>query len=207
MQVPALPDKVGLFGGSFDPVHNAHLALAQQALHDLQLDELLWVPTGVAWQKARALTASTHRLAMLQLAIGDAPRQRIEDCELRRGGPSYMLDTVRDLQQRRPGADWYLVIGQDQFTGLHTWHGAAELLRRVTLAVAVRPGHGNDDAAASVRAARRVELRMTSMAVSSTDIRERVARGQDIGALVPPAVAHYIRDHRLYLTHLESTPS
>lgn len=204
--MPALPERIGLFGGSFDPVHNAHLALARQALQELQLDELCWVPTGLAWQKARALTPSAHRLAMLELAIDDAPRQRIELCELRRNGPSYALDTVRELQQRRPDAILYLVIGQDQFAGLHTWHGVAELLQLVTLAVAVRPGHF-DAADALVRAAPRVELRMTSMAVSSTDIRERLARGEDIGALVPPAVAHYIHHHRLYLTPLESTPS
>ncbi|MEO7853400.1 MAG: nicotinate-nucleotide adenylyltransferase [Rubrivivax sp.] len=202
----ALPEKIGLFGGSFDPVHNAHLALARQALHDVELDELCWVPTGLAWQKARAMTPAAHRLAMLQLAVGDAPRQRIEACELQRSGPSYTLDTVRELQQRRPNARWFLVIGQDQFAGLHTWHGVDELLQRVTLAVAVRPGH-DIAGEARVRAAPRVELQMSAMALSSTYIRARAAKGQDIATLVPPAVAQYIHDHRLYLTPVESTPN
>jgi nicotinate-nucleotide adenylyltransferase len=202
----AVAERIGLFGGSFDPVHNAHLALARQALHDARLDELCWVPTGLAWQKARAMTPATHRLAMLQLAVGAAPRQRIDACELQRSGPSYTLDTVRELQKCRPDARWFLVIGQDQFAGLHTWHGVDELLQRVTLAVAVRPGQVIE-ADARVRAAPRVELQMSAMAVSSTDIRARVANGHDIAALVPPAVAQYIQQHRLYLTPVESTPN
>ena len=189
--------KIGLFGGSFDPVHNAHLTLARHALDELALDELCWVPAGQPWQKPRAMTPAVHREAMLRLAIGDDPRSRLERCELQRDGPSYTVDTVRELQAAHSGAHWFLVIGQDQFAGLHTWCGFEELLRRVTLAVAMRPGVPTT-ADARVLAAPRRHLQMPSMAVSSTDIRERVAAGLDISALVPPAVAQYIHQHRLY---------
>ncbi len=186
-----------MFGGSFDPVHYAHLALARLALTELQLDELRWVPAGLPWQKARKLTPAAEREAMLRLAIADEPRFVLERCELDRPGPSYTLDTVRELQAATPKAHWFLVIGQDQYAGLHTWHGHAELLQRVTLAVAQRPGSVLV-VDASVRAAPMLPLPLPPMAVSATDIRARVAAGLDIDALVPPAIANYINQHGLY---------
>ena len=188
---------IGLFGGSFDPVHNAHLALARHALDELALDALCWVPTGQPWQKTRVMTPAVHREAMLRLAIGNDPHSRLERCELERDGPSYTLDTVRELQAANGDARWFLIIGQDQFAGLHTWRGFEELLPRVTLAVAMRPG-APASADARVLAAPRCELRMPAMAISSTDIRGRIAAGLDVSALVPPAVAQYIHQHHLY---------
>jgi nicotinate-nucleotide adenylyltransferase len=189
--------RIGLFGGSFDPVHVAHLALARRALADLALDELRWVPAGHAWQKTRAMTPAAHREAMLRLAIADEPRWVLEGCELRRPGPSYTVDTVRELQAAEPGATWFLVIGQDQYAGLHTWHHFDELLRLVTLAVALRPGAAAE-ADARVRAAPMQPIALPPMAVSATDIRARIAAGEGIAGLVPPAVADYIDRHRLY---------
>jgi nicotinate-nucleotide adenylyltransferase len=189
--------RIGLFGGSFDPVHNAHLALARHALDELALDELCWVPAGQPWQKPRAMTPAVHREAMLRLAIGNDARCRLERCELQREGPSYTLDTVHELQAAQAGAQWFLVIGQDQLAGLHTWRGFEELLRRVTLAVAARPGVP-PTGDARVLAAPRRELQMPAMALSSTDIRARAAAGLDISALVPQAVAQYIHQHHLY---------
>jgi nicotinate-nucleotide adenylyltransferase len=189
--------RIGLFGGSFDPVHNAHLALARQALHELQLDELRWVPVGQAWQKSRPLTPAVHREAMLRLAIVGEPRFVLEDCELRRPGPSYTLDTVRELQAATPGASWFLVIGQDQYAGLHTWVGFEQLLPLVTLAVAQRPGVPAE-ADARVRTAAQVPLALPPTAVSATELRARLAASLDISALVPPPVALYIRQQGLY---------
>ena len=189
--------RIGLFGGSFDPVHSAHLALAREALAALALDEVRWLPTGQPWQKTRAMTAAVHREAMVRLAIEGEPRFVLDRTELARSGPSYTLDTVRALQQQQPAAEWTLLIGQDQYANLHTWNGWRELLQRVVLAVANRPG-----VPAAVHPEvlafphRAVPLAM--MAISSTQIRQRTAAGLDITDLVPPAVAGYIEQQALY---------
>ena len=195
--------RIGLFGGSFDPVHNAHLALARQALGELALDELRWVPAGDAWQKTRRLTSPVHRVAMLQAALQGQAGFTIDGSELERSGPSYTLDTVRELQRKQPDATWWLLIGQDQHANLHTWHGFEELLQRVTLAVAGRPD-APLPADERVRAAPTAWVHLPPMAVSASDIRERVAAGKDITALVPSSVAQYIQQHRLYTGHTGS---
>ena len=191
------PARIGLFGGSFDPVHNAHLALARFALDALRLDELLWVPARQPWQKARVLAPAADREAMLRLAIGAEPRFTLSRIELEREGPGYTLDTVRALQAERPAARWYLLIGQDQYAGFHTWHGWRELLGRVTLAVADRPGAPLGVDADVLRAAHEA-VALPMMAVSATEIRRRVAQGIDVSELVPAAVAGYIARHSLY---------
>ena len=189
--------KFGLFGGSFDPVHSAHVALAQVALSQLQLDAVRWVPAGEPWQKTRELASPAHRAAMVQLAIADEPRFALERCELNRVGPSFTLDTVRELQAAEPDAQWFLIIGQDQYVGLHTWRDWKALLQLVTLAVAMRPGVPAQ-ANPEVQRVGHQPVALPMMDISSTEIRERVASGQGIDRLVPAAVARYIDRHHLY---------
>jgi nicotinate-nucleotide adenylyltransferase len=189
--------RVGLFGGSFDPVHDAHVALATTALAQLKLDEVRWIPVGQPWQKTRQLADAADREAMVRLAIAGEPRFVLDRSELRRRGPSFTLDTVREMAAAEPDAKWFLILGQDQYASLHTWRDWRELLGLVTLAIANRPG-----AALAVNTQiARVEhqaMLLPMMDVSSTEVRRRVAAGESIAGLVPDAVARYIDQHRLY---------
>ncbi len=198
--------RIGIFGGSFDPVHNAHLALARLAVDDLALDELIWLPVGQPWQKARRLAPAADREAMVRLAIAGEPRFCLSTSELRRAGPSYTVDTVRLLQAEEPAAaDWFLLLGEDQYAGFHSWFGWRELSTRVTLAVAGRPGvlRTADPEVARLPQAR---LALPPMPLSSTEVRERIGAGRDIADLVPPPVARYIELHHLYRTPPQGPP-
>jgi nicotinate-nucleotide adenylyltransferase len=186
--------RIGVFGGTFDPPHNAHVALAHAALATLSLDEERWIPAGQPWQKARAITPTHHRAAMVERAIEGEPRFVLDRMELEREGPSYTLDTVRALQAE---GELFLVIGADQYAGLHSWHGWQALLGHVTLAVANRPGPMPSPDAQVLRFAHRV-VPLPMLDVSATDIRSRVARGLSIEGMVPPSVASYIDQQGLY---------
>lgn len=186
---------VGLFGGSFDPPHLAHLALAHAALDQLKLDRVLWVPVGDPWQKPRRLARSDDRRAMVELLIAAEPRFAVDDCELRRQGPSYTIDTVEAYL----GDNLTLIIGLDQYAHLHTWHRWQDLLPQVTLAVAARAGQPIRPNAELERTPHRVvKLDMPAMTTSSTQIRAHASHGEDISPLVGMAVAGYIAQHRLY---------
>jgi nicotinate-nucleotide adenylyltransferase len=189
--------RVGLFGGSFDPVHNAHVALARVALEQLALDEVRWIPAGQPWQKTRVLTSGADREAMVRLAIAGEPRFTLDRIELRRHGVTFTLDTIRVLAAVEPGTEWFLILGQDQYATLHTWRDWRELVALVTLAIANRP-----DAEPTVNAhIAKVPHQMVSlpmMDVSSTEVRRRVAAGEPIAGLVPDTVASYIERRHLY---------
>ncbi len=189
--------RLGLFGGTFDPPHNAHVALARAALDDFQLDALHWIPAGQPWQKARTISAAAHREAMVREAIDGEPRFVLDRIELEREGPSFTLDTVRALRLQHAQAELFLVIGADQYAGLHTWRDWPELLGLVTLAVANRPGPMPPVDAEVLRTPHRV-VPLPMLDISATDIRARVARGLPIDSLVPPAVARYIEINTLY---------
>lgn len=196
-------ERIGIFGGSFDPVHNAHLALAREALLHLRLDRLLWVPVGQPWQKNRVLAGAAHRADMIRLAIAGEPRFELDPCELNRAGPSYTIDTVRTIAQRFPQAKLFLLIGQDQYANLHTWHSWEQLLKYVRLAVANRAGQrpkSSPEVAALKARVRVVPLVPTS--VSSTEVRTLIALGRPASSLapehLPEAVARYIEHYHLY---------
>lgn len=191
--------RVAIFGGSFDPPHNAHVALACTAREALALDEVRWIPAGQPWQKQteRAITAAVHREAMVRLAVAGLPGQTVSRIELDRDGPSVTLDTVLALRAQEPDTEWLLLIGSDQYTNLHTWRGWPQLLALTVLAVAQRPGAcAAPDPAVQRHPHRVVPLPMSD--VSSTTIRARAARGDRVDDLVPPAVARYIEQNHLY---------
>ena len=195
----------GVFGGAFDPPHNAHVALAAAALAQLDLQELRIFPTGQAWHKARALTSAEDRLAMTRLAFKGLPGAVIDTREVLRPGPTYTLDTLQELHDDFSEVQWVLVMGEDQARALPTWHGWQGILALATVAVAHRAIQIGDAARFDPAAllglpagARFETLELPAMDISATDIREHAARREDLSALVPPAVARYIDQHLLY---------
>jgi nicotinate-nucleotide adenylyltransferase len=193
--------RLGIFGGAFDPPHLAHVALARAAVAQLGLDMLRVLPTGQAWHKARALSPAADRLAMARLAFADVPRAEVDDRELRRSGPTYTVDTLRELRAEHPAAELLLVIGADQAEALHGWRESDQIVRLATLAVAARARPDPDAPpfdTSRLPAGRWVAVELPSMPVSATQIRARVAAGQAIDQLVPPGVAGYIARHHLY---------
>jgi len=192
------PQRVGMFGGAFDPPHRAHVALAQEAVRQLALDRLYIFPTGDAWHKDRTLSPAAHRLAMARLAFAGLPGVQVDDRELKRNGPTYSVDTLHELQAQHPGALLHLLMGEDQAAGFTRWHAWQDILQLAVLCVAARgPGAGLQ-AVQALPGARVEVLRLPQMPESATEIRTRLARGQDAAALVAPAVARYIDSHHLY---------
>ena len=208
--------RIGLLGGSFDPPHLAHLALARVAVRALALDELRWLPAGAPWQKAgRTMAPAAHRAAMLAELLAEmladmpveeaagAParpvRQVIDERELHRSGPTFTIDTVRELQAEQPGADWFFILGQDQYARFDTWRDWPELLQRLTLAVAARAGQPPTPPAALAAVPHQVvALDLPRQDIAASDIRARLAAGQPVAALVGRRVAGYIDQHQLY---------
>jgi nicotinate-nucleotide adenylyltransferase len=186
---------VGILGGTFDPVHNAHLAIAARALEALPLERILWMPTGTPRYRDPPQAAAHHRVAMLGLAIAGEPRYALDARELEPGASGYTYDTL--LALRKDFGDevrLYMLIGSDQYEKLGTWHRAAELPSLATFAVFARPGW-NAPAAAHASA---VAVPLEPIDVSASEIRARLARGEDVAALLPLPVLDYIRRHHLY---------
>lgn len=195
--------KIGVFGGSFDPPHAAHLTLARSALQHLALDRLLILPTGQAWHKQRTLSPAHHRLAMAKLAFGDLARVAIDAREIDRPGPSYTIDTLREIAADWPGAELFLLIGEDQARNWQHWRAGEQIPRVATICFAERPDSsraGGDFLAPKAWADRFVRLPVLPMAVSATDLRARLRANQDVSPLVLAPVVRYIEDHHLYHT-------
>jgi len=187
-----------MFGGAFDPPHRAHVALARAAVQQLALDRLYVFPTGDAWHKARTLSPAGDRLAMARLAFAAVPAVQVDDRELRRSGPTYSVDTLRELQAGHPGAQLHLLMGEDQAAGFTRWHAWEEIARLAVLCVAARGSGEGVAQLAALPGVRVVVLQWTPMPDSATDIRARLTGGQEITDLVEPAVASYIESHPLY---------
>ena len=194
--------RIGVFGGAFDPPHNAHRALAQTAMTELQLDTLKVFPTGHAWHKARTLSLGEHRLAMARLAFSDIPGVEVDVRELERSGPTYTIDTLRELRTEFPAAQLFLLLGADQAAAFKTWRSWEEILQSAIICIA---GRGQITAASGLFDAsdfpggRFESLQMPPLNISATDIRNRVAAHLGIDHLVPAGVARYIEQHHLYL--------
>jgi len=189
--------RTGVLGGTFDPPHIGHLLAAINVRHALELDEVLLVVANDPWQKrdSRPITPAADRLAMVRAATEGLDRVVASDVELRRGGPSYMVDTLAELGERDPSGERYLILGADAAAGLGTWHRADELPALATLVLVDRPGIPCPPPPAGWTL-RRVEIPRVEL--SSTDLRERVADGRPLDLLVTPAVWSCIRDRRLY---------
>jgi nicotinate-nucleotide adenylyltransferase len=183
---------LGILGGTFDPVHNAHLAMARAALDALPLEGVLFVPTGDPGYRAAPIASAADRLAMLKLALAGEPRYRIDERELAPGASGYTVDTLKSLRAEMGAKTvFYFLMGADQFAKLASWHRPEELRKLAKIALFSRPGF--EVAAEDVQI-----VPMRPMPISASGIRARAAAGQDLTAMVPPGVANYIRTHQLY---------
>jgi nicotinate-nucleotide adenylyltransferase len=200
---PALPRRIGVLGGTFDPVHNGHLHIANALRAALDLERVIWVPAGRPPHKTGQIVSKDRdRLAMLELAIAGSANDEISTIEVDRSGPSYTADTLEILAERFSPARLFFLMGEDSLRDLPTWHDPERLLRVAELAVAARPGVEADleSVARHVPAVqRRVHLVPTKeIELSSSEIRRRVRENEPIHGLVPWPVERYIREHGLY---------
>ncbi len=188
--------RIGLFGGSFDPVHIGHLLMARDALEQLHLERLIFVPASVNPHRTHATprAPASARLEMVRLAISDEPRFEADSLELDREGPSYSIDTVECLQRRWPASEIFLLIGEDNLQKLSTWHRYDQLCQKVRFVCFGRthPGGPPDTLPPIHRLQRRIDI-------SSTEIRVRIAKQLPIRYLVPEPVCRFIDTHGLYL--------
>jgi nicotinate-nucleotide adenylyltransferase len=186
---------VGLFGGSFDPVHHGHLIVARVAAEALGLDSLRFVPAREQpFKRGLHGAPAADRAAMLELAVAACPGFAVERAELERPGPSYTVDTLRELHSRAPGVRLTLLLGADAANELEAWHQAAEIPALADVVVFARAGSA---VPASPLIARRIEV--PAIEISATEVRRRVREGRSIRYWVPDPVAEYVTRHRLYL--------
>lgn len=202
-----LKTRIGILGGSFNPVHLGHLILAQDALEIFELAKVLFVPCDLSPHKsATALAAVEHRMAMLEAALSGTLSFELCDLEVQRGGTTYSIDTVRALRRRYPRNELFFIIGSDTLLELHLWKEINELMRLCQFATLLRPGFELKTTTAEslkleTASARKLLANVATghpAAISSSDIRHRVAEGMSIRYLAPEAVEMYITEHRLY---------
>lgn len=193
--------RIGILGGTFDPPHLGHLAFAQAAVEQLQLDEVLLLPANRNPLKAgRVVASGPDRLNMLTLAVRNHPTLAVCDIELTRGGPSYMVESLSELHIVRPG-DYWLLIGADSLLTFPKWKQPVRILRMCRLAVVRRGVHTREELPAWLPEEFRPSLDIVELQpvpISSTEIRERISLKQPVGQWLEPEVLHYIETHRLY---------
>jgi len=191
------PGRIGIFGGTFDPVHIGHLVAAIEARRALSLDRVLLVVANEPWQKAgiRTLTPAEGRFAVVAAAVEGVEGLEASRLEIERGGPSYTVDTVRDLQHAHPGAELFLVVGADVAGELGTWRRVGDLRGAVTLAVVDRGGVAQGPGPEGWRVE---HLRIPALEISSSDLRRRLAEGRSVEFLIPEAAIRCIGRLDLY---------
>ena len=190
--------RIGIFGGTFDPPHVGHLIIAEQAVGQLRLDKLIFIPAFLPPHKRKGGQANPlQRLRMVRSAIKNYPKFAVSAMEIRRGGISYTIDTLRELQRRYPLARFYLIVGGDNFATLKSWKSVGDILNLASIVVYARSSHRQTKKSPKNR--RIIHLRGALLGVSSTMIRERVKRGESIKFLTPETVRHFIERNKLYL--------
>jgi nicotinate-nucleotide adenylyltransferase len=189
--------KLGIMGGTFDPPHLGHLVLAEAARQQIGLGTVLFMPAGDPWRKAdRLVTAAHHRIEMTRLAVADNSSFEVDDREVRREGPTYTADTLRDLRAQTADAELYFLTGEDALADLSAWKSPEVIIEHAIFAVA--PRLGSRPPAGLVPQERIVRIDMPYIDISSTRLREMAGRGCSLRYLVPESVERYIRQNGLY---------
>lgn len=195
-QPPAMHQRIGLLGGTFDPVHIGHLVTGLNVRHLLDLDVVLFVVAHHPWQKAdRDVTDSRHRFDMVAAAVAGHEGLEASDLEIRRGGRSLTADTLGDLATAHPGAELFLIVGRDQAANLDTWERVGEIQALATLVVVDRPGFAGMRSTGGWRV---LEVEVPVLEVSSSDLRDRMAAGRPVDWLVPEESLRVARERGLY---------
>jgi nicotinate-nucleotide adenylyltransferase len=187
--------RLGVMGGTFDPIHYGHLVAASEAASAFGLDKVLFVPTGEPWQK-QTITDADHRLAMTKLAIAGNSLFEISTVDVLRAGPTYTIDTLREIHESNPVADLYFITGADSIAQIDSWKDSSQIWPLAHFVGVTRPGHSLEvpkSAAGDVSL-----LEIPALAISSTDIRARVESGKPIDYLLPDSVIDYIHANNLY---------
>lgn len=192
-------------GGTFDPIHHGHLVAASEVLWSLDLDEVVFVPTGEPWQKsAQQVSPAEHRYLMTVIATASNPRFTVSRVDIDRDGPTYTVDTLRDLAEVYPDADLFFITGADALAEIFGWRDVDELFARATFVGCTRPGFPVDPALVSKLPADRLHLlEIPALAISSSDCRNRLAIGEPVDYLVPDGVVQHIAKYDLYRTPKE----
>ncbi len=192
--------RIGLLGGSFDPVHIAHLSLAKTALEALSLDQVQLIPAGQPWQRPPLGASPAHRLNMLRLATQDLKSIEINPIEIKRTGPTYTIETIEALE---PSHEYVWILGADQLSNFCTWRKWSEIAQRVQLAVAQRPGSNIQAPEAltqflDTHQRKLIVIPFEPLDISATTVRQRLAHQQSASDLIPEVVERYIHEHGLY---------